>query len=219
MPRSVAKTSARTRTSTLTRGAILAGLLAVTVALGNAAVRRPSTPPVSSKSDAARERYDTLYQSAFRSDGGRGAVTADAVFEYPALVEALAAYVQRGFTQNQTLDVLTNARANNGTFAFVLTTAVGTTDPTLNTTVANFDFPTHARLSDDKGRTYAVGTWHELAPVKDPARIGVLTFEQSVDGKTTAAAGATTLTLTLSDLPGGTRSYAWDLTVLQLPTP
>jgi hypothetical protein len=195
---------------TLTGGFVLAATLALAILAGNIAARPTTTGSTTNSTAEARDRYDSAYQLAYRSDGGRSTVTADAVFEYPELVSALTAYVQRGVLQSQTLDVLSTAGANRSTLAFAVTIAAHGED------VSAFDVPTHAVLVDDRGRTYPSTSWHELSGSVDAARAGILTFTRVVDGKTPEDASAKTLTLTLDGLTGGRRTFTWDLKVLGL---
>jgi hypothetical protein len=196
------------RPLTITGGLVLSAALALAIVSGNLAIHRPST--ATSAVIEPRERYDAAYQSAFRSDGGRSAVTADAVFEFPALHQALAAYPQRGLVQAQILDLLTNAKANEETLAFSVTIASHGAD------VSDLEVQSHASLVDDRGRVYPVRRWTELATAGEASRAGILTFDRVVEGKTPESADARRLTLTLEGLPGGTRSFVWDLRVLGL---
>lgn len=196
------------RPLTLTRGLVLSAALALAIVAGNLAIHRPSAG--TSGAAEPRERYDAAYQSAFRSDGGRSVVTADAVFEFPALHQALAAYPQRGLVQAQILDLLTNAKANAGSLAFSVTLASHGVD------VSTFEVQSHASLVDDRGRVYPVRRWAELASAGEASRAGILTFDRVVEGNTPESAGARRLTLTLEGLTGGTRSFTWDLRVLGL---
>lgn len=198
------------RPLTLTGGFVLSAALALAVLAGNYGIHRPAAP--AAVGSTARERYDALYQAAFRSDGGRSTVTADAVFEFPALQQALAAYPQRGLVQAQILDLLTLAKANDEALAFSVTIAARGVD------VADFDVPANVSLIDDQGRSYPVRTWSELAAAGDANRAGIQTFDRTVKGQSPESAGAKRLTLTVQGLEGGPRSYTWDLAVLGLST-
>lgn len=198
------------RPLTLTGGFVLSAALALAVLAGNYGIHRPAAPAAGGST--ARERYDALYQAAFRSDGGRSTVTADAVFEFPALVSALSEYRERGLVQAQILDLLTLAKANDEALAFSVTIAARGVD------IAGFDVPANVSLVDDQGRIYPVRTWSELATAGDANRAGILTFDRRAEEKTPDEAGARVLTLTLTDLPGGPRAFPWDLAVLGLST-
>ncbi len=198
----------------LALGAVV--LLGVVVWLGNVAARRAVPVANATDADAARQRYDDLYQAAFRTDEGRAVLSVDAVFENAALSATLDAYAQRGLVQSQVQTLLANAQANLASLAFVITlTAPPGYAGSEGFTLSGYRPEASATLTDDHGRKYPVRGWSDIAdPNATDSRTGMLTFDRSVDGKTPADAGVTTLRLELTGIPGGTRTFSWNLAVL-----
>lgn len=151
--------------------------------------------------------FDGLYQIGWKADGSAGNTSVEAVYYYPALYQALAAYQERSSLQDETLREL-NKFPNMSLYPFlVILQRNETIDPA-------FSLDAHATLLADNSVSYEVDHWQPLSlpDTSGNSMAGIMWFRQPSG----APSRPNVITMTLEGIPGNakTTQFTWNNAVL-----
>lgn len=165
--------------------------------------------PLVNKSANARDMFDGLYQIGWRSDGSAGNTAIEAVYYYPALFQALAAYTDRSAFQDETFQEL-NKFPDMALYPFLV---VLQRNEQLDT---SFTPDTHLSLMADGSDPYTVDRWQPLSlpDTSGNSIAGIVWFRQPSG----VPLQPSTLELTFDGVPGNTKQtrFSWNNSVLSL---
>ncbi len=166
-----------------------------------------TTSSLVNKSANARDLFDGLYRIGWRSDGAAGNTAIEAVYYYPALFQALAAYTERSAFQDETFREL-NQYPDMALYPFLV---ILQRNEQID---ASFTPEAHLSLTADGSVIYNVDHWQPLSlpDTSGNSSAGVMWFRQPSG----APQQPSTLALTFDGVPGNSKqtSFNWNNSVL-----